>query len=90
MTEPEPEFEPEPVYLAHNGFHLDADRDGWAHPVVDVEESHGRHRLSDGTAPHRPRHYREDDEGADDDAETYGRHALAGRSRLSGADLALP
>ena len=90
MTEPEPEFEPEPVYLAHNGFHLDADRDGWADPVVDVEESHGRHRLSDGTAPHRPRHYREDDEGADDDAETYGRHALAGRSRLSGADLALP
>ena len=58
--------------------------------LVDVEESHGRHRLSDGTAPHRPRHYREDDEGADDDAETYGRHALAGRSRLSGADLALP
>ena len=86
----EPDFEPEPVHLAHNGFHRDADRVGWADLVVDVEESHGRHRLSDGAEPHRPRHYREDDDGADDDAETYGRHALAGRSRLSGADLALP
>ena len=86
LPEPEPVFEPEPVHLSHNGFHLDEDRNGCADSVVDVEESHGRHRLSDGTAPHRPRHYRAED----DDAETYGRHALAGRSRLSGVDLPLP
>ena len=84
------EPEPEPVGLGHNGFHLEDDRDGCADLVAETEESHGRHRLSDGAEPHRPRHYREDDDGADDDAETYGRHALAGRSRLSGADLALP
>lgn len=79
---PAPEPAPEPVGPAHNGFHLDEDHDGWAHPVVGLEEPGGRHRLSDGSEPHRPRHYRAED----DDAETYGRHSLAGRSRLYSSD----
>lgn len=71
-----PEPEPEPTGFAHNGFHVDENRsrfeDLFADFHIDEAEPRSRHRLSDGSEPHRPRHYVD---GADD-AETYGRHSM--------------
>lgn len=74
--DPDPEPEPELIGFAHNGFRVDDRRSGFADLFADVHadeaEPNSRHRLSDGSEPHRPRHYREGSE----EAETYGRHSL--------------
>jgi hypothetical protein len=71
-----PEPEPEPIGFAHNGFHVDDGRSRFADLFADFHtgeaEPRSRHRLSDGSEPHRPRHYRDDPDGA----ETYGRHSM--------------
>ena len=71
-----PEPEPEPIRFAHNGFHVDESRSRFADLFgdfrIDEAEPRSRHRLTDGSEPVRPRHYRD----GFDDAETYGRHSM--------------
>jgi EmrB/QacA subfamily drug resistance transporter len=71
-----PEPDPESIRFAHNGFHIDTSRSRFEDLIadfhIDEAEPRSRHRLSDGSEPVRPRHYRD----GVDDAETYGRHSM--------------
>ena len=72
---PIPVPESEVVGLDYNGFHVDEGHGRFAELFAGIDAPRPRHRLNDGSEPHRPRHYREED----DDAETYGRHVMPRR-----------